>query len=68
VTSVERVAVPWYHRWGVRLTANGWLYAVGGRDAVRVGLGNGRALFVGTDEPERLVDAIESNRPVDPVV
>ena len=62
VTGVEQIAIPWYHRWGPRLTAGSWLYAVRGRDAVSLGLRDGRGLIIGTDEPERLIAAIESGR------
>jgi hypothetical protein len=62
VTDVEQTTIPWYHRWGPRLTARGWLYAVRGRNAVSLGLRDGRGLIIGTDEPERLAAAIESGR------
>src|SRR6266576_2982231 len=41
---------PWWY---------GWLYNVGGSGAVQLELQDGRRLRVGTDEPERLCEAIK---------
>lgn len=65
VTSVNQVTIPWYQRWGVRLTSSSWLYAVRGGHAVSLELRDHRGLIIGTDEPERLIAAIESNRSAD---
>lgn len=62
VTSAKQLTIPWYQRWGVRLTAGSWLYAVRGRDAVSLELRDQRGLIIGTDKPERLIAAIESGR------
>jgi hypothetical protein len=43
---------------GVHPTMRGWLYNVGGRRAVLVTLRDGKRFLLGTDEPERLADAI----------
>ena len=52
------VTNPWWYGWGIHLTPSGWLYNVGGSRAVQLDLHNGRSLRVGTDEPERLCEAI----------
>jgi len=52
------VTNPWWYGWGIHLTPSGWLYNVGGARAVQLDLHNGRSLRVGTDEPERLCEAI----------
>ena len=52
------VTNPWWFGWGIHLTPFGWLYNVGGRGAVQLELHDGRRLRVGTDEPERLSEAI----------
>lgn len=58
IASVEVVRNPWYYGWGVRYTPHGWLYNVSGLDAVEVRLTSGEQFRLGTDEPERLREAI----------
>ena len=53
--------------WGVRITMRGWLYSVSGRDAVIIGLRNGKQFLVGTDDPVGLADAINGALPQEPV-
>jgi hypothetical protein len=48
--------------WGLHWTPSGWLYNVGGRDAVRLELAGQRAIMVGSDEAPRLRDAIDARR------
>jgi hypothetical protein len=62
IREVEQVEVPWYYGWGLRWTPRGWLYNVKGRDAVALGLANGRTVLIGTDEPAELVRVIEAAR------
>jgi hypothetical protein len=54
------VTNPWWYGWGIHLTPQGWLYNVGGLDAVELELRDGRRLRIGTDEPERLCEAISA--------
>jgi hypothetical protein len=49
----------WWYGWGIRLTPGGWLWNVSGLDAVELSLRDGGRFRIGTDEPERLCDAIE---------
>jgi hypothetical protein len=58
IATVEPVRNPWYYGWGVHLTPDGWLYNVSGTEALRVTLTNGRKFRLGTDEPQRLLDAL----------
>ena len=53
--------------WGVRITVRGWLYSVSGRDAIIVGLRNGKQFLIGTDDPVGLADAINGALPQEPV-
>ena len=53
--------------WGVRITVRGWLYSVSGRDAVIVGLRNGKQFLIGTDDPVGLAYAINGALPQEPV-
>lgn len=49
---------PWWYGWGIHLTPRGWLYNVSGREAVELELTDGRRLRIGTDEPDRLCEAL----------
>jgi hypothetical protein len=60
VRGVRQVRNSWWYGWGIRITPHGWLYNVSGLDAVELELLGGRSLRIGTDEPERLVVAIEA--------
>jgi hypothetical protein len=46
--------------WGLHWTPSGWLYNVGGRDAVRVILAHERPVIIGSDEAARLKAAIDA--------
>lgn len=48
----------WRHGLGIHYTFDGWVFNVSGRGAVEVCLRNGRRFRVGSDEPERAVDAL----------
>lgn len=48
----------WYYGWGIRMTPVGWIYNVEGLDAVELSFRDGRAVRIGTAEPERLASAI----------
>lgn len=58
IRSWAAVTNPWWYGWGIHLTPQGWLYNVGGKRAVQLELHDGRRVRVGTDEPERLCEAI----------
>ena len=45
---------------GIHLTGRGWLYNVAGRAAVLVRQVGGKQFLIGSDEPERLAEAIRS--------
>ena len=60
IDSAEQVRNRWWYGWGIKLTPHGWLFSVSGLDAVQIRLKNGRQYRIGTDEPERLLDAIET--------
>jgi hypothetical protein len=46
--------------WGLHWTPSGWLYNVGGRDAVRVTIVRERAVIIGSDDAGRLKAAIDA--------
>lgn len=59
ILDVRLVRTPWYYGWGIRLTPHGWLFNVSGFDAVELELSNQRKFLIGTDEPQRLLAAIQ---------
>jgi hypothetical protein len=58
IAACEPIRIRWWYGWGIHLTPYGWLYNVSGLDAVAITLVNGRKFALGTDDPQRLVDAI----------
>jgi len=50
----------WWEGWGIRVTPRGMLYNVSGTKAVEIELRSGRQFRIGTDEPEALVQAIQT--------
>jgi len=62
ISAAEVVTVPWYHGWGIRKRAHGWMYNVSGRRAVRLALPDDRTFTIGSDQPEALLAAIEQAR------
>ncbi len=58
ILGARAVRNPWYYGWGIRLTPHGWLFNVSGFDAVEVELKSKRKFRIGTDDPERLLEAI----------
>lgn len=62
IQSVALVRNRWYHGWGIRKVAGGWMFNVSGYDAVELRLRSGRVFRIGSDEPDALVAAIESAR------
>jgi hypothetical protein len=47
--------------WGIHFGPGGWLYNVSGMKAVTVVLKSGKKLHIGTNEPVRLIEAINSS-------
>ena len=61
---VAAVAVrnPWRWGWGIRYIPGGRLYNVSGTGAVELALFDGRRIRLGTDEPHRLLGALQAVR------
>ena len=59
IVSYQAVKNPWYYLMGIRYTPRGWLYAVSGHSAVELQLKNGKYVRIGTDEPEKLIQALD---------
>ncbi len=60
VGEARRVRNHWYYGWGIRKYPGGWLFSVAGLDAVELVLRNGKVYRIGSDEPDRLLAAIEA--------
>ena len=60
IRDVRVVTTPWYYGWGIRLTPTGWLWNVSGLDGVEVEFDDGHRFRVGSDEPDRLAEALLS--------
>lgn len=50
----------WYNGWGIRKISGGWLYNVSGWDVVEIQLKNGQKYYIGTDQPQELLAAVEA--------
>ena len=62
ILSAEIVRTRLWWGWGIHWTPAGWLYNVGGRQAVRLVLASERPLMIGSDEPQALLAAIDAAR------
>ena len=62
IESVTPVRNRWYHGWGIRKVAGGWMFNVDGYDSVELRLRSGRVFRIGSDEPDVLAAAIDSAR------
>jgi hypothetical protein len=63
IAAARAVRNAWWYGWGIHLTPHGWLFNVAGLDAVELEMKSGRKVRIGTDEPLRLVAAIERVAP-----
>ncbi|MFO1114875.1 MAG: hypothetical protein U1E28_04275 [Beijerinckiaceae bacterium] len=62
IASAIPVVNPWWSGYGIRFMSRGWLYNVGGRDAVEIMTKDGRMVRLGTDEPQSLARALNAER------
>jgi hypothetical protein len=60
IRSVRTVRNRWYNGFGIRKIRGGWLYNVSGFDAIEIQLKNERKYRIGTDQPKKLLAAVES--------
>jgi len=51
----------WYYGWGIHLTPHGWLYNISGFLAVEIQMKSGKKYRIGTDEPKKLIEAIQQS-------
>lgn len=62
IKSSKVVSNPWYYGWGIHRTPRGWLYNVAGKYGIEVEYENGKMFRIGSDEPEKLIKAINDAR------
>ncbi len=62
IQSTKEIKNPWYYFWGVKSIPGGWFYAIAPGTAVEIELKNGRVVQLGTNEPEKLRQAIDTAR------
>ena len=60
IKSAEKVRNKWYYGFGIRLIPGGQMYNVAGLDAIELKLTNGKIFRIGTDEPDKLLEVIQS--------
>ena len=60
ISSASIVQNRWYNGFGIRKIRGGWLYNVSGFDAIEIQLKNERKYRIGTDQPMKLLAAVES--------
>ena len=60
IKSTRQVKDPWYYFWGVKSIPGGWLYAIAPGDALEIVLKNGLIVHVGTDQPNKLRQAVSA--------
>lgn len=65
IASVKAVKNHWYYGWGIKgwLWPQMWIFNVSGFDAVEIKMKNNKTYRIGTDEPEKLEQAILQTLP-----
>jgi len=63
IRSAAVVRNPWYYGWGIHWTPHGWLYNVSGLGAVEIVFASGKKARIGSDEPDKLAEAIRQSLP-----
>ena len=61
IESCSTVKTRWYHGWGIKAIRRGWMFNISGFDAIEVRLKNGRVFWIGTNEPTKLLAAINAS-------
>ena len=61
IAQVAQVRNRWWYGWGIRLTPHGWMWSMGGLDAVELTYQNNKRFRIGTDQPQALLKASADN-------
>jgi hypothetical protein len=62
IQSTKEVKNPWYYFWGVKSIPGGWFYAIAPGTAVEIELRDGKIIQLGTNQPKKLNQVIETAR------
>jgi hypothetical protein len=60
IVSAKMVKSTFWHGWGIHYTGKAWLYNVAGYDAVEIKMKNAKKNCIGTDQPQKLTNAINN--------
>ena len=58
IVSTVAAKTTWYNGWGIHGFGKQWLYNVSGFDVVKVTMKDGRVAWIGTDDKEELLKAL----------
>ena len=61
IAQVAQVRNRWWYGWGIRLTPHGWMWSMGGLNAVELTYQNNKSFRIGTDQPQALLKASADN-------
>ncbi len=59
IASCRTLETPWYHGWGIGRIPGGRYYRISGGSGVEMQLEDGSALRLGSDEPGKLLSALQ---------
>jgi hypothetical protein len=62
IQSTKVIKNPWYYFWGIKSIPGGWFYAIAPGTAVEIELSDGKIIQLGTNQPKKLNQAIETAR------
>lgn len=62
IQSSKEVDIPWYYFWGVKSIPGGWLWSIAPGTGVEIVLKNGSLVLLGTNQPEKLKQAVDAAR------
>jgi hypothetical protein len=62
VQSIRVIVNPWYYFWGVKSIPGGWFYAIAPGSAVEIVLNNGKIVQLGTNQPKKLKQTLDTAR------
>lgn len=68
VLMVEEIKTPWYYGFGIRFTPKGILYNIQGTKAINLVYeynGRMKKAMIGTEEPQKLMEAIQKSYPTE---
>jgi len=60
IVAAEVTKSSWWEGWGIRITPRGMLYNVSGTDAVEIKLRSGHSFRIGTNDAEKLAEALRN--------